>query len=229
MAITLSISPHGRLFVEHAADNAVLDEVLSKRIEQAFAQGPAQGILHLATRQLQANLPLDFAFAREFGDRYLTRLCHTPEIAGATEFPPVPVPDAEELATITANAPPMRGLEYLNADCLTAWWSELDKLVRQEVHSSGQGRRRICGSSIRSGGRLGGSRFIWRRTNATPKIRSHSWRRMRRSCRRRAGFSICRWGGRCRSMRGHKTARRCWHCCNRSSGPGSGPVDQGIG
>jgi hypothetical protein len=139
MGITLSISPHDRLFVEHVADNVALDEVLSKRIEQAFAQGPAQGILHLATRQLQANLPLDFAFAREFGARYLTRLCHTPEIAGATELPPVPIPGAEELATIAANAPPMRGLEYLNADCLAAWWSELDKLVRQEVDASGRG------------------------------------------------------------------------------------------
>ena len=139
MGITLSISPHGRLFIEHAADSAALDELLSKRIEQAFALGPAQGILHLATRQLQTSLPLDFAFARDFGARYLTRLCHTPEIVGATELPPVPVPGAEELATIAANAPPMRGLEYLNADCLAAWWSDLDKLVRREVHASGQG------------------------------------------------------------------------------------------
>jgi len=105
MGITLSISPHGRLFVEHAVDNAALDDVLSKRLEQAFAQDPAQGILHLATRQLQANLPLDFAFARDFGARYLTRLCHTPEIAATTELPPVPVPSAEKLAAIARLLP----------------------------------------------------------------------------------------------------------------------------
>jgi hypothetical protein len=75
-------------------------------------------------------MPLDFAFARDFGCRYLTRLCHTPEIAGATELLPVPVPSPEELATIAASAPPMRGLEYLNADCLAASWSEPDDLLR---------------------------------------------------------------------------------------------------
>lgn len=36
MQLTLSISPHGRLFVEHAADNGALDEVFPKRIEQAL-------------------------------------------------------------------------------------------------------------------------------------------------------------------------------------------------
>jgi hypothetical protein len=139
MAITLSISPHGRLFVETSTDAPALDEVLSERIEQVFALSPAQGLLHLATRQLQSSLPPDFAFARDFGCRYLTRLCHTPEIAGASELPPIPVPGDDELAAVVASAPPMRGLEYLNVDCLTAWWSELDELVRRAVGTSGQG------------------------------------------------------------------------------------------
>ena len=38
MGITLSISPHGRLFVEAAADETALDELLSERIKQAFDQ-----------------------------------------------------------------------------------------------------------------------------------------------------------------------------------------------
>ena len=32
-------------------------------------------------------------------------------------------------------APPMRGLEYLNAEVLAAWWVELDALVRAEAHA----------------------------------------------------------------------------------------------
>ena len=139
MGITLSISPHGRLFIETTAEDPAPDEVLSKSIEQAFIQGQAQGILCLASRQLQSSLPPAFASARDFGCRYLTRLCHTPEIVGTSELSPVPIPSTDELATIAANAPPMRGLEYLNVECLTAWWSELDELVRQAVRRSGQG------------------------------------------------------------------------------------------
>lgn len=139
MGITLSISPHGRLFVEAAADETALDELLSERIKQAFDQDQAQGLLYLATRQLQSSLPPAFAFARDVGCRYLTRLCHMPEIGGTPELSPVPIPSTEELATIAANAPPMRGLEYLNADGLTAWWSDLDALVRQQVRASGRG------------------------------------------------------------------------------------------
>jgi non-specific serine/threonine protein kinase len=137
MGLTLSISPHGRLFVEVAADDTALDEVLSERIGQAFASGQAQGLLYLATRQLQSSLPPAFAFARDWGCRYLTRLCHTPEIVGTVELSPVPVPSTAELTTIVSNAPPMRGLEYLNVDCLAVWWSDLDKLVRLEVQASG--------------------------------------------------------------------------------------------
>ena len=142
MGMTLSISPHGRLFVETAVDSEhLMDAAVSEPVARAFAQGPARGLLFLGTRQLQSSIPPDFAFAREFACRYLTRLCHTPDIAAASDLPPLPVPGGEELALISAMAPPMRGLEYLNADALAAWWSELDELVRQEARASGQGLR----------------------------------------------------------------------------------------
>jgi len=137
--MTLSISPHGRLYVEAATDGISLDDGLSERIGQAFAQSQAQGLLHLATRQLQSGLPPDFAFARDFACRYLTRLCHTPEAIGVAELSSLSMPGDEELTTLATTAPPMRGLEYLNADCLVTWWSELDELVRREVHVSGRG------------------------------------------------------------------------------------------
>jgi superfamily II DNA or RNA helicase len=143
----LSISPHGQLILESiAGSDDMMDQggaagVVSPDVEQAFAQGQARGLLHLATRRLQSALPVDLAFARDFACRYLTRLCHTPNIAAPTEAPPVPQqippPDAEELAAIAASAPPMRGLEYLNADCLSTWWEQLDELVRRDAQSAG--------------------------------------------------------------------------------------------
>jgi hypothetical protein len=140
MAMTISISPRGQICVQAAADaDTQMDEAMLVRIGQVFAHGQSQGFLHLATRQLQSNLPPAFAFTRDFGCIYLTRLCHTPDIEGALELKPVTAPSNEELTAIALAAPPMRGLEYLNAECLAAWWTDLDELVRQEIRASGLG------------------------------------------------------------------------------------------
>jgi len=138
MELTLCISPHGRLFLSPSPDDAPSDGASSTRIQEAFVSGQAQGLLHLATRQLGSTLPPALSFARDFGSRYLTRLCHTPELEGASELPPVPIPNDEELTAVAMGAPPMRGLEYLNGSTLAAWWSDLDELVRGEVRTSAQ-------------------------------------------------------------------------------------------
>jgi hypothetical protein len=137
MGMILSISPHGRLMaVETPSQDSRLDEAIVRRLARVFDRGQAQGLLHLATRELQTGVPPDFAFARDFACNYLTRLCHTPDISSALELTPVPAPDAEGLAAMASAAPPMRGLEYLSPDCLAEWWSELDNLVRQQMRDS---------------------------------------------------------------------------------------------
>jgi hypothetical protein len=135
MAMNLSISPHGRLFVETSPDSK---GAAAKRIIDAFADSSSRGILHLSTTELQASLPADFSCARDFGRAYLTKLCHTPEIAGQAVFPPVSPPTEGDLAAMVLSSPPMRGLEYLNADVLKEWWADLDILVRKEVQTSGR-------------------------------------------------------------------------------------------
>ena len=99
MGLILSISPHGRLATKAATpEETSLDEVISGRVAQAFSVGQAQGLLHLATRELQSGLPPQFAYARDFASRYLTRLCHTPDISNASELAPVPTPAPQDLA-----------------------------------------------------------------------------------------------------------------------------------
>ncbi|HEX3443244.1 MAG TPA: SNF2 helicase-associated domain-containing protein, partial [Chthoniobacterales bacterium] len=138
--MNLSISPHGRLFLETAsADEPPSEEALPKRIIEAFSDNPSSGILYLSMTELQTSLPAEFSFARDFGRAYLTQLCHTPEITGQAEFPPVPPPTDGELEVMALSAPPMRGLEYLNAEMLTGWWTDLDALMRKEVRASGRG------------------------------------------------------------------------------------------
>jgi non-specific serine/threonine protein kinase len=140
MTLVLSISPHGRLYVESAQDEeaTLIDGPLSKRLEAAFAPGTAHGLLHLATEELETSLPAAFSFARDWGRDYLTQLCHQPESGSADRPWSMPPPTVEKRAALAASAPPMRGAEYLNADVLETWWLELDQLVRAEVEAAGK-------------------------------------------------------------------------------------------
>ena len=136
MPTALSISPHGRLFVEESGDGTTpSDGPLAKRLRSAFGESAARGLLHLATAQLPSQLSPDFALARDLPREYLTRLCHAPpaEEGAAASPAPVPPPTADELGAMALRAPPMRGLEYLRAEMMAAWWAELDALVREEA------------------------------------------------------------------------------------------------
>jgi len=140
--LSLYVSPHGRPGIEEAAPEDVgpdaasgLAPPVAKRIREAFAAGPAQGLLHLAAAHLQATLPPTLAFARDFARDYLTRLCHSPGIAegGGANVEPLPAPPEVDLAARAAQAPPMTGLEYLDAAALAQWWVDLDAHVRAGV------------------------------------------------------------------------------------------------
>lgn len=135
MAFELFLSPQGHLHVREVADpeGAALDGAVGKRVHAAFAGGTARGLLHLATTDLQSSLPPTFGFARDFARLYLTRLCQTPTDGESGAVPPIPQPSDTDLAFQVLHAPPMHGCEYLTADVLATWWSDLDSLVRAEV------------------------------------------------------------------------------------------------
>ena len=130
MNLELSISRHGHLYVE----GLPAPEAGAKRIHRAFSEGAAHGLLHLATVELQTDLPPAFSFARDWGRAYLTQLCHLPESDSVWS---VPLPSLEERTAAVLGAPPMRGAEYLSAEVLEAWWMEVDALARAEVKRAG--------------------------------------------------------------------------------------------
>lgn len=135
MVLELSIRPGGSLVLRDGAPAERTPDVElpgSKQLAAAFAESPARGLLYLATNALEMKLPPSLEYARQFSRTYLTRLCHTPaQEAGSIEA--IPPPGSGELATLLLQAPPLEGLEYLNADVLTDWWHDLDALVRDEI------------------------------------------------------------------------------------------------
>ena len=132
----ISLSPQGRLHFDEARAIA-LDPRVADVLRLAASSSSAHALLTLATRALDAPLPPAGAFWREFGRRYLTRLCHTPDLpAGGAG---IEAPPDEELAGLVGAAPPMPGAEYLRADTLRALWRELDGLVLAEIRASAGG------------------------------------------------------------------------------------------
>ena len=143
MTPELYVTSQHRLRVEMRPDegSASLPPATAARIERAFNDGEGAGLLHLATIEIKTTLRPTLAFARGFAQRYFTQLCHMgePDIPQGTEL--VAPPGEEELSALVLEAPPIRGLEYLDAGALRTAWLELDAAVRQEASAHGQGVR----------------------------------------------------------------------------------------
>jgi non-specific serine/threonine protein kinase len=138
MPAELIITPSGHLALMEQGPGGEQAVELSRPVAAAFARSAAHGLLHLATSELQTNLLPALDYVRSFARTYLTRLCQTQTHDATNELPPTPPPSSGELATWVLQAPPLTGLEYLNADALLQWWNDLDTLVRDEIrHHAG--------------------------------------------------------------------------------------------
>ncbi len=91
--------------------------------------------------EVKTALPPGLAFARGFAQRYVTQLCHLGEKEVLEDVGLLTPPDDGELSAIALDAPPILGLEYLDAETLRAAWLDLDECVRGEVIAHGQGVR----------------------------------------------------------------------------------------
>ena len=108
------------------------------RVAEAFASSQAEGLFALVTERLDAPLAPSVAFWRDFAARYVTELCHTPELGDAAidSIPPPPEPD---LAALVLGVPPMQGAEYLSPGGLGDVWTDLDAWVRGQIAAGRQG------------------------------------------------------------------------------------------
>ena len=135
----LSITPSGRLRIDEGlAAEPTLNEPAADALRRAFGESSAAGLLLLATNELDQELPADFVFWRGFAREFFRRVCHLGE-APVQQWAALPEPAEDELAGIVADAPPMRGLEYLSVERLRELWRELRALAvdRATKHRDG--------------------------------------------------------------------------------------------
>lgn len=133
LAPSFVLSPAGNLRLEpdDGRDAGAPPERIAAAAQKAFERGNGHGLLYLATGALGEELPPVWRFWRRFAERYLSELCHSPDIIiGVKEAPPLPVGDFPALA---GSAPPMRGAEYLTAQTLAGLWVAMDTAVRVEA------------------------------------------------------------------------------------------------
>jgi non-specific serine/threonine protein kinase len=142
--IALAISPNGVFHLDpNPPPGCRLPSALAANIKEAFSTSPRQGLLHLGTALLEADLPPSLAFGRELVKLCFTHLCTIPELDALDALDvkrdrltlPAPI---DELEALAGGAPPMTGAEYLSAKVLTvAWGALLDAITRELVAFEG--------------------------------------------------------------------------------------------
>jgi superfamily II DNA or RNA helicase len=135
----LIITPQGHLLVRET-ELETPDRKPSKALLAAYSESQAHGMLHSASEDMEAPLPVSFEFARSIARLYLTNLCKAATGEAGEPIPDIPPPTAD-LERAMLQAPPMIGLEYLTLDVLSSWWQDLDSLTRREIKKHPGGAR----------------------------------------------------------------------------------------
>ncbi|MGC8519547.1 MAG: DEAD/DEAH box helicase [Steroidobacteraceae bacterium] len=132
-SLDLSINARRHFTVQRVdtSDAASVPAAAVARIERAFSQGQGAGLVHLAATEVTTALPPGLAFAREFAQRYVTRLCHLGDAEPDAPGVLVALPGEEELEALRLAAPPIRGLEYLDAALLSMAWRDIEDWLRE--------------------------------------------------------------------------------------------------
>ena len=122
---TLALTPGGRLELARAAEGAAaIPADAAAALEAALAGSSGEGLLVLSSQALGVDLPPEGLFWRGLGQRFFQAVCRLGEVS-VERWKSVPPPADDELAQLANSAPPMRGLEYLDAELLRRLWLEL--------------------------------------------------------------------------------------------------------
>ena len=133
MSKRITITPAGRLRVEDSAEAVPsLSDDVAAAVQAAFDESSAAGLLYLVAEGLNQDLPASFVFWREPARRVFEGLRHLGREPVAT-WRQLAAPLDEQWQALLADAPPMRGLEYLDAGLLNRLWTELRDLLAERA------------------------------------------------------------------------------------------------
>ena len=139
MNLNVLITPGGRVQVgEDPESLPEVSQTAAAKLQEAFERSTADGLVLLASHKLESALPAGFVYWRGLARRFFQAVCQEGE-AGFEKWKSIAAPSDNELEQIVADAPPMRGLEYLTAALLKSLWSELRELVAERAAKHPEG------------------------------------------------------------------------------------------
>ncbi len=132
--LACELTPSGRIDLRPGAteEGPVLSAALQQRILHAFKAGRGAGVLHLATTELDADLPPGLSYFREIGKSLVARVCGALDPTDPRSLV-VPDPDPDELAAFVQAAPPMLGAELIDRVLIEGLWSDTGKSLAAEA------------------------------------------------------------------------------------------------
>ncbi|MCA9658621.1 MAG: ATP-dependent helicase, partial [Myxococcales bacterium] len=133
--LALACTPGGQLYLD-ARPGAPGGGLLSRRrasaLLDAFSAELGGGLVHLASAELERELPASLAFGRLLGQRYLEALCHQPDLETRRADLEIAAP-TDALTELAEATPPMRGGEYVTCEVLEHAWHAIEAAVRREL------------------------------------------------------------------------------------------------
>ncbi len=145
--ISLALSPSGHLKLQAAREDEPAPEAATaRRIEKLFGSDDAGWLFDFGASLVHAPLPGPLGFARDFGRRFVTALCGVAELEARATKLELPAPEQGELDALIRAAPPMTGGEYLSAELLTRWWSELLAAFKAQLRDHGGSAQALLAS-----------------------------------------------------------------------------------
>ena len=126
MTLALYITPDRQLRLQEAQQQEFdISKAAYLRMQKAFAEGTAAGLVHLATDLLDATLPSSLLWCRDYARYYLTCVCQATVADGGFREVDLPSPSMAALEQRIEHAPPMIGRENLTLDTLEYWWDAM--------------------------------------------------------------------------------------------------------
>ncbi len=127
MTYTLGITPFGHL-QPHLEDKADSANKYWLALKNAFDEDSGCGLQFLANETMSWKLSSSWNFWRGIGIQYMRQLCITPAW-NLSRKSSVALPDKSMIDRWVAEAPPMSGLEYLNAQLIREIWQRINDWI----------------------------------------------------------------------------------------------------
>ena len=128
----IRLTPSGQLRWE--SETATPETGSVARVRDTFGVDWRAGLFDLAAQKIDVSAWATVRYWQRIAERYLTGLCHIPEVETAVS---VATPGEGEFGEWMLTAPPMRGGEYVSSETLTGIWTALDEWVHAAVVTAG--------------------------------------------------------------------------------------------